>query len=87
MPGIAIYAMGGINVNSNITVNVNGAIYSPTAAVVMDSNTSNAGNCTYVVGQSITVNSNVSLAVSNCPSGDPLPTAGGGGASSIALVK
>jgi Flp pilus assembly protein TadG len=87
MPGIAIYAMGGININSNITFSINGAIYSPTAAVIMDSNTGNAGNCTYVVGQSITANSNVSLAVSNCPSGDPIPSAGGGGANSVALVR
>ena len=87
MPGVAIYAMGGMNVNSNITVNVNGAIYSPTAPIVMNSNTGNAGNCTYVIGKGITFNSNVSLTVSNCPSGDPIPTAGGGGASSIALVR
>ncbi len=89
MPGMAIYAMGGINVNSNSNYTVNGAIYSPTAPIVMNSNTSNSANCTYLVGQSITFNSNANLSVSNCPGGDPMPTttAGGSGTSTIALVQ
>jgi Flp pilus assembly protein TadG len=90
MPGVAIYAMAGININSNIVYNVNGGIYSPTSTINMDSNTYNSTACTYLVGQSITFNSNATLNETSCPAspGYPLPTGVGvGGTATIALVK
>ena len=87
-PGVAIYAMGGMNINSNSVVSLNGALYSPTQRVVMNSNTNNANNCTYVIANSIELNSNATLSVSGCSSGYPLPNAPGGvGVSTVALVK
>jgi hypothetical protein len=91
MPGMAMYMMNGLNINSNIAYSVSGGIYSPTQPVIMNSNTFNSTACTYLVAQSITFNSNATLDETNCSSspGYPLPTGPGigGTASTVALVK
>ncbi len=87
--GMAIYAMGGLNINSGVTYTVNGAIYSPTTALNLNSATFNAGACTYLVVYSLTFNSgaNLTLPQHNCASyGFTTPTVSGG-KTTIALVQ
>lgn len=87
--GIAIYAMGGINVNSGVRYAVNGAIYSPTAPMILDSGSFNQSACTYLVGQSITFNSGARLVVpqANCTGfAYPAPTVSGA-PGKIAMVQ
>jgi hypothetical protein len=86
--GMAIYATGGLNINSGVAYTVNGAIYSPTVAINMNSATWNQAACTYLVAASITFNSgsNFTLPQSNCASwGYPVPTLSG--AVKLALVQ
>jgi Flp pilus assembly protein TadG len=85
--GIAIYAANGVNMNSNVTYAINGALYSPTAAINLDSGTLNSSACTYIVGYSITSNSgaNFTIPQTNCSSGYTAPSVAGG--SKIALTQ
>ncbi len=66
--GLAIYAAGGMNMNSNIAYNVIGGIYSPTQPINMNSGTFNSNACTYIVAYTITSNSgaNLTLPQANC---------------------
>ncbi len=87
--GMAIYAMGGINMNANVPFAIDGAIYSPTAAIIEDSGAWNENDCTELVGQSITFNSSAkfTLPQSNC-SALNYPTAStSGGATNVALQQ
>ena len=54
--GIAIYAAGGLTLNTGVNFNVNGAIYAPDGSMIFDAGTWNQASCTYVVAQSITFN-------------------------------
>ena len=87
--GMAIYAAAGININSNVPFAINGAIYSPTSAINLDSGSWNENDCTELVGQSVTFNSNAkfTLPQANC-STYGFPTASmSGGAINIALQQ
>lgn len=70
--GMALYLAGGMNVNSGVTYTINGAIYSPTTALNLNSATWNANACTFVVAESITLNggANFSLPHTGCSSYD-----------------
>lgn len=86
--GMAIYAKGGMNINSGVRYSVNGAIYSPTSAVIPNSGTWDSGACTYLVAYSITFNSGsrFDLPQNNCAAFN-YPEASVPGASKIALVQ
>jgi hypothetical protein len=87
--GIALYAMGGLNINSGVTYNVNGAIYSPTTALNLNNASFNANACTFLVAYSLTLNSGATLTLpqTNCASyGFTTPTVSGG-KTTIALVQ
>ena len=88
--GMALYAMGGVNMNSGVTYTINGALYSPTTALNLNSGTWNQSACTYLVASQITFNSNsaFTLPQSNCSSyGYPVASTSGGGGAAIALVQ
>ena len=80
--GIAMYLIAGMNVNSGVTYNVSGAIYAPNNAVIPNNGTWNQGACTYLVAQSITLNSGATFTLpqTNCSSYG-YPTANVGAAS------
>jgi Flp pilus assembly protein TadG len=59
--GMALYAMGGMNINSGVTFKVNGAIYAPTGTIIPNSGTWNANACTFLVAQNLTFNSGASF--------------------------
>jgi Flp pilus assembly protein TadG len=86
--GVALYAMGGMNINSGVAFNVNGAIYAPTSTIIPNSGTWNANNCTFLVAQNLTFNSGSTFALpqKNCGNfnfkSPALPST-----SSIALVQ
>ena len=88
---IALYAMGGMNINSGVTFKINGAVYAPTSTIIPNSGTWNANSCTYLVAQSLTFNSGstFTLPQQNCT--HYLPHApqqsSSGGSSTVALVK
>ncbi len=86
--GMAIYAKGGMNVNSGVRYSVNGAIYAPTGALIPNSGTWDTGSCTYLVAYSITFNSGsrFDLPQNNCGAFG-YPEASVPGASKIALVQ
>ncbi len=87
--GMAIYAMGGLNINSGVIYTVNGAIYSPTTALNLNSATFNAQACTYLVVYSLTFNSGAHLTLpqTSCASyGFTAPSVGGGKAT-LAMVQ
>ena len=86
--GVALYAMQGVNFNSNVNYAINGAVYSPTGTVNLDSGTWNQSACTYIVGQTIQVNSSAKLTLpqTNCGSDNyTAPSMPGG--SKIALLQ
>jgi Flp pilus assembly protein TadG len=68
--GMAIYAMAGMNINSGVTFDVNGAIYVPTGGLIPNSATWNQNACTYIVASSITFNSGAAFTLpqNNCSS-------------------
>jgi Flp pilus assembly protein TadG len=83
--GMAIYAMGGMNINSGVRYDINGAIYSPSTALNLDSGSKNTfSSCTYIVAQSITFNSGAGFTYNSGCNG-PTPRANGN--SKAALVK
>jgi hypothetical protein len=87
--GMAIYATGGLNVNSGVLYTVNGGIYSPTTAVNLNSSTWNQAACTYLVASSITFNSGstFTLPQTSCATWNfPTPTIAGA-SGKIVLVQ
>ena len=87
--GMAIYAMGGLNINSGVTYLVNGAIYAPTTAVNLNNATWNQAACTYLVALSITFNSGstFTLPQTGCATwGYPTPSLAGA-SGKIALAQ
>jgi Flp pilus assembly protein TadG len=66
--GIAFYVMGNMNINSGTSFDINGAIYSPSSTLNIDSGTFNQAACTYIVADGITFNSNATLTLpqKNC---------------------
>jgi Flp pilus assembly protein TadG len=86
--GMAIYAMGGMNVNSGVRYNVSGTVYAPTSALIPDSGSWNQNACTYFIVQSITFNSGAKLIIpqNNCGTyGFPVPVITG--STTVALVQ
>jgi hypothetical protein len=86
---MAIYATGGLNVNSGVLYTVNGGIYSPTTAVNLNSSTWNQAACTYLVASSITFNSGstFTLPQTSCATWNfPTPTIAGA-SGKIVLVQ
>ena len=85
--GMAIYAAGGLNFNSNVAYSINGALYSPTSTVIFGSGSFSTSACTYVVANSVIDNSNstFTLPQSSCSSAYKSPSAPGG--SKIALTQ
>ena len=85
--GMAMYLMGGMNLNSGDIYNVSGAIYSPTTALYLNSATWNANACTYVVAQSITANSGANLTLPQNCSSYSFTAPSLGGASGVVLTQ
>ena len=87
--GMAIYAIGGMNANSPITYNIDGAMYSPSNTITLNSGTWNQGACTYIVASTITVNSNANFTLpqNNCGQYNYPASGVSSGAATIALVQ
>jgi hypothetical protein len=89
--GIALYAMGGMNINSPVQFKINGAVYAPTSTIIPDSGSWNANSCTYFVAQSLDFNSSAGFALPQTGCTKYQPTApqqsGSGGSGAVVLVQ
>ena len=76
--GLALYLAGGMNINNGVQYDINGAVYSPTVVLNLDTASWNQSACTYVVAYAITSNggSTFTLPQNNCSS-VYFPTAAG----------
>jgi Flp pilus assembly protein TadG len=83
--GLALYLTGGMNINNGVQYSINGAVYSPTTTLNLDTASWNVNTCMYVVAYAIVSNggSSFTLPQHNCAS-VYFPTATGSSSASLA---